>query len=198
MNAYAPTRRDGPDVLRGSNSDQRPPTSMEMDARRWRKVQCRRCAESGPGSGNVKSHSASRWVFPLVLLPVFFARAFFGLGLADHLDRAVAEPACVVYSSALRVDGVDARRRRGDPHSTARRRRRRGIAVRPAPNSEKRPPPSIRRRKSPRDEIFDLAMSRCSASYFRCCSSSLIDRSDVRVVVARVIIELLRVLIEPA
>ena len=151
-------------VRNGSTSTKKPPTSSEDgdDARRWRKVEISRWLRTGVRKRKIPLRVPLR-LLREALLELLLEELLPGLGLADHLDRAVAEPAfCTCVGAAPR------RRRAVHPHAIDGVRTIREATI-PGDDWDAA---SHRAMKS-----LISAMSRCSASYFRCCSSSLILRS---------------------
>ena len=145
-----------------------------METTRVDGVRLRYDAGSAPGSGNVKSHSASRCGFSVRPSSSFFWRSF----SRDWAWRTIL----TVPWPNLRSVHVSEPRRGDGVH--------RLDGVRTIPGG---------RRKSPRDEVLNLG----DVALLRVIFPLLLVVPDatfahIRVVVARVIVELLRVLVEPA
>ena len=111
------------------------------------------------------------------LLELLLEELLAGLGLADHLDRAVAEPACVtcVGSAPRRWRAATPPRRRQDH------------------------PRRLGRRKSPRDEVLDLR----DVPLLGVVLALLLvvpnrPFPNIRIIIARIIIQFFRVLVQPA
>ena len=83
--AYAPTRRDGPGTNETAQNHRKTATSRDDGVRgRWRRA--------GVRKREVPLRVALR-LLREALLELLLEELLAGLGLADHLDRAVAEPA---------------------------------------------------------------------------------------------------------
>ena len=124
MNAYAPTRRDGPETNETAQiwiKDHPSPSLMKTTRVDGVRFNVDAALLTWIGERKVPLRVALR-LLREAFFQFFLQELLAGLGLADHLDRAVAEPACVtcVGSAPRRWRRRDSPRHRLDGVGTIR------------------------------------------------------------------------------